>query len=326
LQKIRLYSTIGIFVALAIWSPIAFTGLPRTATFALRIVNYVDAGVVAYQPWTDQYGYVHPYQEYGLMFVELNYSNMIDGYPVESYNFSNIANVVGVDWYFHTLFAKVENGNPVYEGGACCDPPLMDVLVHPFNGINFQATYSSLKHYEAEWDGNTFVDTSPFGGNGTGVFTGWSNADAGLGSQIEINASSVISQLPRSASVRVNFTAVWNVELNVSSAEAHLQGYEAGFDKSASLVMVVENGTVLSAAGTFYVHTTDTSPVSITYRTISLSNAVYATIGIVVIASIVLLVMFRKDLSNVARRIKGRGSEGESVPGSLENLDSHSAG
>jgi hypothetical protein len=292
-----------------VWTTIGYTGLSKSDAFAIHAIHLIDAGIISYQPWTDNLGAVHPFREYGLVNQVWNSSNINDGYLVESYNFSNIPNVVSIEWDFQTMVAKVQNGVPAYEYVY----PNFNGPVYPFDRTNFQIELQSLESYHAQWQGNsTIYDSVP--GNLTLPFSNWDSGTDGLKSDIDTNIMQLFQELPKSLSVAVNFTATWHVQGTIVSPDAGLRNYNLGFDRSACVLMIVRNETVLSAAGSFYVHTTDTAPVQVTYRTVSLSSAFYATIGIVAVATIAILVMFTRELRKTMRRLTGRGNGDETLP------------
>ncbi len=255
------------------------------------MISAILAGIISYQPWTDQNGVVHPFQEYGFRYFLWNTSNIIDGYRVESLNLSTIPNVVDVGWDFEGLIAKVQNGTPLYEDVF----PNINGPVYPFDKTNFQIEFQSLKSYHAEWQSNaTTYATDP--GNITQSIPDWRQADYFLRSQINTNITQVFREIPQSTPIDVNFTAYWHVQGIVNSTDATLPDYEYGFDTSASVSMVVRNGTMLTASGTFYVQTNDRPAAQITYRQLSILNAIYFSVGLVLIASVVFLVAFRIEL------------------------------
>jgi hypothetical protein len=297
LNRARGLTLIGTILAMTLWAPIGYTGLPRTQEFSTHSLHLIDAGIVSYQPWTDQNGAVHPFREYGEANLQWNTSNIVDGYQVESYNFSNIPNVVAIDWDFHGLIAKVQNGVPVYEDLF----PNINGPVYPFDGTNFQMTYESFKSYHAQWLGNTTVYYADPAGNITYNLSSWPDANDGVRSQIETNVTQVLQELPRTGLVAVNFTANWDFRGVIFSRDAGLYNYDVGFERIATVSMVVENETVLNAAGSFYVHTADGEPVQITYRTIPVTIAEDATLGIIITAAVVCVIVFRKELRTITR-------------------------
>jgi len=302
-----------------VWLPVGYTGLPRTQEFSTHTIHLIDAGIVSYQPWTDQNGAIHPFREYGGANLQWNTSNVVDGYQVESYNFSNVPNVVGIDWDFHTLIAKAQNGVPVYEDVF----PNLNGPVFPFEGTNFQMTFQSFKSYHAQWPGNATVYYSDLMGNITGSPPTWPDADHGMRSQIETDVTQILQQLPKTVPVALNFTANWYMRGIISSPDAGLEYYNMGFDRAASVSMVVENGTALTAAGSFYVQTSDGAQTQITYRTVSLATALYTTIAIAISVSIVSLVLFGRELAKKMRSF--RLQKQSSGPGNLSWLAASSS-
>lgn len=310
MKKLQEFAIVGVLLVLSVWIPIAYTGIPKSNLFSLHILHMIDAGIISYQPWTDQNGMVHPFREYGFANLQWNTSNIIDGYQVETYDFSNIPNITGVDWDFQALVAKVQNGSPVYESVF----PNINGPAYPFDATNFQIQAQSFKSYHALWLGNSTVYLSDPAGNLTIRPLNWSDADYGLRSQIGAGISQTVQALPRSAPVKVNFTANWHVQAMISSADAGLNAYGIGFDRSAMVTMSVRNGTVLNATGTFYVHTTDGPSTEITYRSISLADAIYATIGIVIAVSLVSLLVFRREVWKQLRPLGERERPGPATP------------
>ncbi len=105
------------------------------------------------------------------------------------------------------------------------------------------------------WKRNLYY--SDLMGNITGSPPTWPDADYGMRSQIETDVTQVLQQLPKTVPVALNFTANWYMRGIISSPDAGLEYYNMGFDRAASVSMVVENGTALTAAGSFYVQTSD---------------------------------------------------------------------
>src|SRR6266508_957400 len=59
-NKVRTTTLIGIIFVLIVWLPVGYTGLPRTQEFSTHTIHLIDAGIVSYQPWTDQNGrFIH---------------------------------------------------------------------------------------------------------------------------------------------------------------------------------------------------------------------------------------------------------------------------
>jgi hypothetical protein len=312
LNKIQTLTLTGIVLSLAVWTPIGYTGLTRTDAFSIHAVHMMKFELSSSQYWIDQYGQ-HYYRDYGYDYFVWNTSNIVNGYHLESYNFSNIPNVSSAGWEFEAIIVKVQNGVPAYEDVS----PNVNGPVYPFDGTNFQMQIRSTSNCQGQWQGNPISCFSTIG-NETLPFPDWPSGSAGFNDGVDINTNQVFQNIPKSTTAELNFTANWHVQGTVVSPDAGLSNYNIGFDQSVSMLMVVRNGTILSAAWNSYVHTDDSSPVSVTYRTISPSTALYATIGIVVVASIVILVVFRRELRNGVRRLTGHGTEGAALPGISE--------
>jgi len=258
------------------------------------MVNMIDAGIISNQSWTEPSGVVHPYKEYGWAHLLWNETNVMDGYQVESYNFSTIPSVVGIDWDFRAILAKEDNGFPIYEFFA---KPLPWTPPTPFNGLNFQGSWHQEKTFDAKWPNDSLVLKLPNDVTDlNGAISTWRYPQADFGSQIEVGIVNILRTLPASQDINISFGAHWQLKANVSAPDGHLDRYQVDLERTASVNLLVRNGTVIQGVGTFTVKTGEGPSVPITYRSLPSDISTYGTYGMILGSSTVVLAIFHRPL------------------------------
>ena len=271
----------------------------------------IDAGILAYQPWMDSSGVTHPYKEYGLEYQRWNETDIADGYQIESYSFSNITNVVGIDWDFRALLAKTENGIPVY---VFYERPLPWQPPRPFNGLNFQISFQTRKTFTASWSNGSLILPFPDSVthlNGTDLV--WNDADYGLGSQIFSGIRDITSMLPLPQAVNIKFGTVWQINTTISSSDASLANYHVDFQRDANVNLVVKNGTATSATGSFAVRAKDYPSINIAYRLLPYDIMTYLTYGLTTASSAAILLALPKSRKALLALVRRRPRHSETL-------------
>ncbi len=162
---LRLQKLILVIIALTLvaWAPIGYTGLPRTTDFSIRWVSRAGPAIITQDGTYGDHG-----QAAGFWWNE---TSVEDYYPIESWSFTNISNVVRVAWDLRATLVKVDDGRPLYDElfqtGPCVPlgtPGPRPPRPKPFSRVDFKVSVVSTKNVTATWKDGVENSTS-FGEN-----------------------------------------------------------------------------------------------------------------------------------------------------------------